>query len=116
VSEDATMSGDVPPETEPSDAPPEEPKPTRAPHDDPLRRSRTSGLWIAVVGLGLLLVLLIVFIIQNTQRVEVSVLGWDGRPPLAVALLVAAAAGLLLSAIAGSLRILQLRRRVKRGA
>jgi uncharacterized integral membrane protein len=67
-----------------------------------------------VVGLGLVLVLLVVFIAQNTQTVSVSFLGWDGTAPLAVTLLIATAAGLFLAAVAGSLRILQLRRRVRR--
>jgi len=60
------------------------------------------------------LVLLVVLILQNTQEVEVSFLWWEGTPPLAAALLIAAAGGILLTAIAGWLRILQLRRRVKR--
>ena len=83
---------------------------------DPLRGSRTSGIWVAVVGLGLVLLLLVVFIAQNTQSVSVSFLGWSGQTPLAVALLIATAAGLFLAAVAGSLRILQLRRRVRREA
>ena len=69
-----------------------------------------------MVALGLVLLLLIIFVAQNTQKVNVSFLGWDGQTPLAVALLIAAAAGLFIAAVAGSLRILQLRRRVKRGA
>jgi uncharacterized integral membrane protein len=85
---------------------------TRA--DDPLRGSRTSGIWAAVVGLGILLLLLIIFIAQNTQTVSVEFLGWDGRAPLSVTLLIAAAAGLFLATAAGTLRILQLRRRVRR--
>ncbi len=83
--------------------------------DDPLRGSRTSGFWAGVVALGVVLVLLIVFIAQNTRTTTVSFLGWDGEAPLAVALLIAAAAGLFLAGVAGSLRILQLRRRVRRG-
>ena len=81
---------------------------------DPLRGSRTSGTWIAVLVLSLLLLLLAVFILQNTQRVEVSFFGWNGRAPLAATLLIAAAGGGLVVASAGVLRILQLRRRVKR--
>ncbi len=80
---------------------------------DPLRGSRTSGIWAAVVALGLLLVLLIIFIAQNTQPVSVTFLGWTGSTPLAVALLIATTAGLFLAAAAGTLRILQLRRRVR---
>ena len=83
--------------------------------DDPLRGSRTSGFWAAVIALGLVLVLLIIFIAQNTDDVDVAFLGWQGRAPLAVTLLIALVGGLFLSGIAGMLRILQLRRRVRRG-
>lgn len=82
--------------------------------EDPLRGSRTSGLWAALVAFGLVLVLLVIFIAQNTDPVLVRFLGFEGETPLAVALLVAVAAGLLLSALAGTLRIWQVRRRVRR--
>jgi uncharacterized integral membrane protein len=81
---------------------------------DPLRRSRTSSAWLAVVSLAALLLVLVIFIAQNTQDVEVSFLGWDGRAPLSVSLLVAALVGIMLAVAAGSLRILQLHRRVRR--
>lgn len=100
------------PETGP--ATPDQPS-TSARDRDPLRGSRTSGLWAAVVVSGAVLVLLIVFIAQNTDPVEVRFLGWEGETPLAVAILIATVAGLFLAAVAGSLRILQLRRRVRRG-
>jgi uncharacterized integral membrane protein len=82
--------------------------------DDPLRGSRTSGFWISVVALGVVLVLLIIFIAQNTRETTVSFLAWDGQVPVAVAILIASVAGLFLATLAGSLRILQLRRRVRR--
>jgi uncharacterized integral membrane protein len=81
---------------------------------DPLRGSRTSGFWAAVVGLGVLLLLLIIFIAQNTRETSVSFLVWDGQAPVAVAILIAAVTGLFLAGLAGTLRILQLRRRVRR--
>ena len=81
---------------------------------DPLRGSRTSGLWIGVILLAVVFVLLAIFILQNTQSVTIAFLGLDGQAPLAAMLLIAAAAGALLVVIAGSLRILQLRRRVRR--
>jgi uncharacterized integral membrane protein len=83
--------------------------------EDPLRGSRTSGIWAGVISLGVVLILLIIFIAQNTDDVDVAFLGWEGRAPLSVTLLIAAAAGLFLAGIAGMLRILQLRRRVRRG-
>jgi uncharacterized integral membrane protein len=85
------------------------------PGDDPLRGSRTSGFWAAVMVLVLLLLLLAIFILQNTQKVQVSFFGWNGQAPLAATLLIAAVTGALVVAAAGAMRILQLRRRVKRG-
>jgi uncharacterized integral membrane protein len=76
--------------------------------------TRTSGIWAAVVGLVVMLILLAIFVLQNVQQVEVSYLGWEGRAPLASALLIAAASGALIAVVAGTLRILQLRRRVRR--
>lgn len=81
---------------------------------NPLRGSRTSGVWVATVGLGLLLVLLVVFIAQNTDTTTVKFLSFEGETPVAVALLIATAAGILLTATAGTLRILQLRRRTRK--
>ncbi len=80
----------------------------------PLRGSRTSTTWVAVIGLVVLLLLLVIFIGQNTQDVQVAFFGWSGQAPLAVALLIAATSGHDLAVIAGALRILQLRRRVRR--
>jgi len=81
---------------------------------NPLRGSRTSGLWAAVVASAVVLILLIVFIAQNTDPVDVHFMGWEGQTPLAVALMIASVAGLVLAAVAGTLRIWQLRRRVRR--
>lgn len=80
---------------------------------DPLRGSRTSGFWASVISLGVVLILLIIFIAQNTRETTVSFLAWDGQVPVAVAILIAAVAGLFLAGLAGTLRILQLRRRVR---
>jgi uncharacterized integral membrane protein len=103
--------------SEPSQERPADPIPPResvAAPKDPLRRSRTSGAWTAVIVAAVVLVLLVVFIVQNTQDVHISFLGWDGTVPLAVALLIAAVAGVVLTAVVGTLRIWQLRRRVRR--
>lgn len=107
----AGMADDT--DAEPTGARREEP-PRQDAGEDPLRGSRTSGFWVATVGLGVLLLLLIIFIAQNTRDTTVSFLAWDGQAPVAVALLVAAVAGLFLGLLAGLLRILQLRRRVRR--
>ena len=96
--------------------PARQPAPSTRSGGDPLRGSRTSGVWFAVVALAILLLLLIIFIAQNTEKVNVAFLGFDGQAPLSVTILISVVVGLLLAVVAGSLRILQLRRRVRRGS
>jgi uncharacterized integral membrane protein len=78
------------------------------------RRSRTGGLWVGLILSALVLLLLLVFILQNSQPVQISFFALDGVLPTGVALLLAAIAGILLVAIPGSMRILQLRRAARR--
>ncbi|GAA5125616.1 LapA family protein [Pseudonocardia adelaidensis] len=73
-------------------------------------RSRVSGLWVGVILSAVVLVFLLVFILQNGNPVLITFLGWTQTLPTGVALLFAAIAGVLLVAIPGSIRILQLRR------
>jgi uncharacterized integral membrane protein len=91
------------------------PDPESAQQDQRGRRgTRGSRAWFTLVGFSLVLVLLVVFIAQNTQRVEVTFLGWTGHAPLAVALLIAAAAAAVVTIIAEALRMLARRRRLRR--
>jgi len=78
------------------------------------RFTRASAAWVAVGAALLLLILLIVFMLQNSTRVEVHFLGADGTIPLGLALLIAAVAGGVVVAIAGIVRITQLRINVRR--
>src|SRR6266550_3587136 len=93
------------------------------PHDEPLpvpdtdvsgplpgeRRTRLSGAWTAIV-IGLIaLVVILVFILQNQQSVEVTFLMLSGHLPLAVALLFALILGAVIVFAFGAARILQLR-------
>jgi len=57
----------------------------------------------------LVLLLLLVFILQNQQRADVCFLGAHGHLPIGVALLLAAVFGVLLVALPGTARIVQLR-------
>jgi len=71
--------------------------------------TRTSMVW-TMVGIGVvLLVAILVFILQNGQRVRVRFLMANGTLPLGVALLFAALLGALLVLVAGAARVLQLR-------
>ena len=117
---DTTPAGAGAPPSKETNREPEETKPAPAPasgraqEKDPLRGSRTGGIYAALVAFGIVLILLVIFIAQNTESVPVRFLGWEGSAPLAVSLLVAVAAGLLLAGAAASARIVQLRRRVKK--
>lgn len=66
-------------------------------------------IWVAVIAALVLLVLLIIFILQNEDRVTVHYLGAAGELSLGMALFIAAVAGGILVAISGAARILQLR-------
>jgi uncharacterized integral membrane protein len=80
--------------------------------DGPLpgeRRTRLSGAWTAIV-IGLLaLVVILVFILQNQQSVEIKFLMFEGNLPLAIALLFALILGSIIVVAFGAARILQLR-------
>lgn len=71
-------------------------------------------MWAAVVVFAIVLTLLLIFILQNTESVQVSFLGLHGNLPLAVAMLLSAVGGILLAALVAGMRILQLRLRVRR--
>jgi len=74
-----------------------------------IKRTRTSGIWVAVGFFAVVLLLLLIFILQNGAQVNVSYLGAHGRLPLGVALLLSAVCGVLLVVLAGAARIGQLR-------
>ena len=81
----------------------------------PVRRSRSGGLWVGLILSALVLLLLLVFILQNGAPVQISFFAFQGTLPVGVALLLAAILGILLVAIPGSVRILQLRGAARRG-
>jgi uncharacterized integral membrane protein len=99
-------------------APPAQAQPGQAP-PSPLpqhriKRTRTSGIWVAVSFFAIVLLLLLIFILQNGTQVSVSYLGMHGHLPLGVALLLAAVCGVLLVVLAGAARISQLRTTARR--
>ena len=103
----------------PQQAAPEPAAPTAAPAPHPLpqhriKRTRTGGIWVAVGFFAVILLLLLIFILQNGTDVSVSYLGMHGHLPLGVALLLAAVCGVLLVVLAGTARIGQLRATARR--
>jgi uncharacterized integral membrane protein len=103
----------VPPETVPdSPAAPAQAAPPQTPPQTPplkIKRTRISGLWVAVGFFAVVLLLLLIFILQNGTTVQVSYMGAHGHLPLGVALLLSAVCGVLLVVLAGAARISQLR-------
>jgi uncharacterized integral membrane protein len=81
-----------------------------------VRRTRMGGLVAGLVLSAIVLIFLLVFILQNLDRVRITFLGFSGSLPVGVALLLAAVAGLLLVAIPGGVRMQQLRRAARRAA
>ena len=77
-------------------------------------KTRTARAHNALIAGAIVLILLLVFILENTQRVKISYFGAGFHMPLGVALLLAASGGALLVGIFGAARILQLRRRVRK--
>jgi uncharacterized integral membrane protein len=78
------------------------------------RATNAGRTWIAIACATVLLVLLIIFIAENSRQVTISFLGAGGRISLGLALLIAAAAGAAVVLLAGTARILQLRWEVRR--
>ena len=68
---------------------------------------------MGVIVATLVLALLLVFILQNTKSVRISYFTAHGAMPLGVALLLATVGGVLLAGTVASLRIWQLRHRLK---
>ena len=87
-----------------ADAPQSQPEPLRGES-----KTRLSGAWTAVVVGLVALVVILVFVLQNQQSVDVTFLMFHGHLPLAVALLFALIVGAGIVVAFGAARILQLR-------
>ncbi|WP_406280529.1 lipopolysaccharide assembly protein LapA domain-containing protein [Nocardia sp. NBC_00881] len=76
--------------------------------------SRTGHTWTGLILGALILVVLLIFILQNLETVEVSLFFWHFSLPLGVAVLLSVIGGALVMALVGGARILQLRRVAKK--
>jgi uncharacterized integral membrane protein len=79
-----------------------------------IKGTRVSGLWVGLTVSAVVLLFLLIFILQNNVPTPIRFLGAEGTLPVGVALLMAAVLGVLLVAIPGYLRILQLRRAARK--
>jgi len=77
--------------------------------------TRTSAVWFGVWAGVAGLILLIIFVAQNTANVQINFLWLHGQIPLALSLLIAGVCGAAVAMAVGAVRIIQLRRLVHRG-
>jgi uncharacterized integral membrane protein len=68
----------------------------------------------SLIAGAIVLILLLVFILENTESVKISYFGVGFHLPLGVALLLGAIGGALIVGIVGTARIVQLRRHARR--
>ena len=72
-------------------------------------RTRTSSAWVAAAVGAVLVLLMLVFILQNSSKVQMDFLWMEFSLPLGVAMLLAAVLGALIVVSLGIGRMLQLR-------
>jgi uncharacterized integral membrane protein len=102
----APSAPSAPPVDAPGGVPAPAPAPSRPPvAPEPTRHTgRTIGRTLALALLVFVTVVLVLFVVFNTQTVDISLVFTDVQAPLVVALLVAAGLGGLVVALAGLLR------------
>lgn len=87
--------------------------PGAAGHD--VRGTAAGSTWVGLIVGAVILILLLVFILQNGESVRLHMFVWQWNFPIGVGMLIAAVAGALIAACVGTVRIFQLRRQVKKG-
>ncbi|MFD4461735.1 lipopolysaccharide assembly LapA domain-containing protein [Nocardia sp. NPDC058480] len=81
---------------------------------DAVHGSRTGYAWIALLAAALLGIVLLIFIIQNLDKVRTNLLFWHFELPLGITVLLSLIAGALVMGLVGGVRILQLRQAAKK--
>lgn len=109
---DSSRAG--PPDPVESGPPTVEGSAPKPPPEDAVHFTRAAALWSAVIVGLLVLIILLIFIAQNTEPGTFHFFGWNWSLPLGVALLGAAVLGGLITTLAGVVRIVQLRRAAKK--
>ena len=70
--------------------------------------------WVTLVIGAILLILLLVFVLQNQDSLDVQFISWEFSMPAGVLILLAAIVGALVMALVAAMRIFQLRHRARR--
>ena len=109
---DGPMTSD--PADRPSSAAPPPESAIGTPPEPAVKFTRAAALWSALITGFVILIVLLVFIMQNTDSTTINFFGWEWNLPVGVAILLAAVCGGLLTVAVGSARIVQLRRAAKK--
>ena len=82
--------------------------------DEHQKQGFTGGTWIALILGALILIMLLIFILQNQVSADFAYLGWTFTLPLGIAMLFAAIAGMLVMGLFGSVRLFKVSHRVRK--
>lgn len=111
---DDAMSSEPDVSSDDSSPEPSTPAPAPVPPAE-TKFTRAAALWAALIAGFLILIVLLIFVAQNTTPTSVDFLSWTSpKLPLGVLILLAAVGGGLLTVLAGTARIVQLRRATKK--
>ena len=108
MSSDSSVSPDQPPQP---NGPAQD---NTAPPESAVKFTRTASIWTSLTAGFLILIVLLIFITQNTASAQFAFLNLRWTLPLGVAILLAAIGGGLITVLAGTARIYQLRRAAKK--
>src|SRR5699024_10557725 len=81
---------------------------------EPSKGGKTAGLWISLILGAIVLVLLLIFVIQNNQTAGFEYFSAQFDLPLGVALLPPATAGELVTAPFGPMRMIHMNRTIRK--
>nr|WP_120491461.1 lipopolysaccharide assembly protein LapA domain-containing protein [Corynebacterium lactis] len=79
-----------------------------------VKKTTAGSMWVGLVISAILLIVLLVFILQNQQPSELNLFAWTWTFPAGVGMLFAAILGALITALVGGWRMFELRRQIKR--
>ena len=85
-----------------------------AKHVEEVKFTRAAALWSSLIFGFLILIVLLIFVAQNTATTAFTFLTWHWNLPLGVAILLAAVCGGLITALVSAARMYQLRRVAKK--
>jgi uncharacterized integral membrane protein len=108
MSSDSSVSPDQPPPTGQPD------QDSATPPQSAVKHTRAASIWSSLTAGFLILIVLLIFITQNTASAQFAFLNLHWTLPLGVAILLASVCGGLITVLAGTARIYQLRRAAKK--